>query len=417
MSKTVCLLAAVIISSTVFAQGTLKEYQRAEQLNGEMAHGVYNNPERVQWINGKHQFIYSILGPEGNRYVLFSINGNTRKDAFDHSRLAASLSKITGKAISGRELDLSNLNITEGGQLEFTAFGKNWVCRTDNYQLEEVVRPANRWGDEYDDKAEGKLRKSPDGNWLAYIKNYNVYLRSTIKDSREYQLSFDGSEGDYYSAAISWSPDSKKIATNKIRPNVTHTVYLIESSPADQLQPKLHSRNYLKPGDALPQKQPALFWVDTKKQVLANLSLIPAQYNLTSPRWHQDSRSFTFEYNQRGHQEYKVMEMDATSGQVSTLIKETSKTFINYSGRNYRYDVTDGKEIIWASERDGWNHLYLYDDKGKLKNQITKGNWVMRRVIQVDEKSARYYLKAVVAILIRTHILFNTILLILMVQD
>jgi dipeptidyl aminopeptidase/acylaminoacyl peptidase len=385
--KTVCLLAAVITySSAIFAQGTLKEYQHAEKLNGEMARGVYNNPERIQWINGKDQFIYSMLGPAGNRYVLASLNGNTRTDAFDQSRLAASLSKVTGKVIAGGELELSNLNITDRRQLEFTAFGKNWICRMDDYQLQEVAGPAYRWGDEYDDKAEGKVRKSPDGNWLAYVKNYNVYLRSAVKDSREYQLSFDGSEGDYYSAALSWSPDSKKIATNKIRANMPHTVYLIESSPADQLQPKLHSRNYLKPGDALPQKQPSLFWVDTKKQVLANRQLIPAQYNLTSPKWHLDSRSFTFEYNQRGHQEYQVMEMNAGSGEVSTLIKETSKTFINYSGRNYRYDIADGKEIIWASERDGWNHLYLYDGKGNLKNQITKGNWVMRRVIQIDEK-------------------------------
>jgi len=68
------------------------------------------------------------------------------------------------------------------------------------------------------------------------------------------------------------------------------------------------------------------------------------------------------------------------------LINEQSKTFIDYSGKKYRYDIADGKELIWASERDGWNHLYLYDGTtGVVKNQITKGDWAVRKVVQVDE--------------------------------
>jgi dipeptidyl aminopeptidase/acylaminoacyl peptidase len=67
------------------------------------------------------------------------------------------------------------------------------------------------------------------------------------------------------------------------------------------------------------------------------------------------------------------------------LIKETTNTFIN-NRKKYRFDVMEANEIIWASERDGWNHLYLYDAvTGKVKNQITKGNWVVRNVVKVDE--------------------------------
>jgi dipeptidyl aminopeptidase/acylaminoacyl peptidase len=197
-------------------------------------------------------------------------------------------------------------------------------------------------------------------------------------------LSFDGSEGEYYSARIAWSPDSKKLAVNKVRANTPHLIYLIESSPADQLQPKLQSRPYLKPGDALPQRTPTLFLIDTRKQIQVPGSLIAEQYNVTAPNWRKDSRAFTFEYNQRGHQRYTIFEMNA-DGAVKPLIEETSKTFIHYSGKNYRHDVADGQEIIWASERDGWNHLYLYDGNGKLKNQITKGDWVVRRVVQIDD--------------------------------
>lgn len=399
LKKATGLMAvAFLLSSSLYGQGTLKDYQLAEDLNGKMQHAVYNNPEKIQWITGQNKFLYSIFTPEGNKYLLVDATGLTKLPAFDQVKLAAALSAATGNKIEGGQLELNNLNITgNGAQLEFTATGKNWRCNLSDYELKEVKkqnRGLRDYDDPEDDAPAGKNVNSPDGKWIAYIKNHNVYIKATTNQKQEYQLSFDGSEGDYYSPLIAWSPDSKKLATNKIRADKPHLVYLIESSPPDQLQPKLHSRNYLKPGDALSQKQPSLFLVDTKKQITVDLSLIPSQYSLSAPQWHEDSRSFTFEYNQRGHQEYKVMEVNAVSGQVNTLIKETSKTFINYSGRNYRYDIADGKEIIWASERDGWNHLYLYDGKGKLKNQITKGGWVMRKVIQVDEKKRQILFEA-----------------------
>ena len=78
-----------------------------------------------------------------------------------------------------------------------------------------------------------------------------------------------------------------------------------------------------------------------------------------------------------------------------TVIEETQKTFVEYSGKRYREDVADGKEIIWASERDGWNHLYLYDGAtGQVKNQITKGQWVVRGVDSVDEKKRQIWFRA-----------------------
>jgi hypothetical protein len=109
------------------------------------------------------------------------------------------------------------------------------------------------WSDINNEQGERPVN-SPDGKWNALIREYNVYIRSASNAREQYQLSFDGSPGEYYSSMLVWSPDSKNIATVKIRPAKEHPVYLIESSPIDQLQPKLHTRNYLKPGDALQQK-------------------------------------------------------------------------------------------------------------------------------------------------------------------
>jgi dipeptidyl aminopeptidase/acylaminoacyl peptidase len=169
------------------------------------------------------------------------------------------------------------------------------------------------------------------------------------------------------------------------------------------LQPEHHAIHYRKPGDAVDIAFPALFDVESRRGVQIDSTLFPNAYALSPPVWWKDSRAFTFEYNQRGHQAYTVVEVDGESGKTRALIAETTKTFFYYNalgpglsaGRKYRHDVNDGSEIIWASERDGWNHLYLYDGKtGRVKNQITKGKWLVRNVDWVDDAKRQIYFDA-----------------------
>jgi len=382
------------VSSTTQAQGTKADYQRAEDLKEVLKDKVFYAPRNFHWLEEGSKFWYLNPTPRGKEFILVDAQKQTRKPAFDQVKLAKSLSSALNREVEPYNLPFSVITFADNGKaIEFTIDGKEWRSALNSYKIQDkgkvsAGQRSNRyWGDGFDE-FNNKPVPSPDGKWMAYIKNYNVYIQSATDKKEEYQLSYDGSAGEYYSAFITWAPDSKKLATNKVRPNKPHLVYLIESSPDDQLQPKLHSRNYLKPGDALPQKTPQLFIVDTKKHISIDPSLIPNQYSISNPDWRKDSHAFTVEYNQRGHQAYKVLEVDAVTGAVKDLIAETSETFIDYSGKKYRYDVADGKEIIWASERDGWNHLYLYNgETGKIKNQITKGDWVVREVVQVDEPS------------------------------
>ncbi len=218
------------------------------------------------------------------------------------------------------------------------------------------------------------------------------------------QLSFDGSEKNYYSLrTVAWSPDSKKLVAYHTRPGFDREIMYIDSSPADQLQPKHMTVHYAKPGDPVDIAFPVLFDVASRKGTEIDRTLFPNPYDITPPVWWKDSRAFTFEYNQRGHQAYKVIEVDAKTGNARALIDEETKTFFYYSnlgpgmsaGRKFRHDVNDGKEIIWASERDGWEHLYLYDGTtGKVKNQITKGDWLVRDVVWVDEAKRQIWFAA-----------------------
>jgi dipeptidyl aminopeptidase/acylaminoacyl peptidase len=259
---------------------------------------------------------------------------------------------------------------------------------------------------------------SPDGQSVAFIQNYNVAVRpvggrTTSRSGAggnsgtpEYtMLSFDGSEGDAYQLmSIRWSPDSKKFVAYRRRPGYTRLVHYVLSSPADQLQPKDTSIFYRKPGDVLDFVQPAVIDVDARKRVLVDNALFPNAYQISQAVWRKDSHAFTFEYNQRGHQVYRIIEVDAATGAARAVISEEPTTFFSYRplngnptdhGSNWRFDVEDGKETLWMSERDGWAHLYLYDGgTGKLKNQITKGEWIVRGVDSVDVAKRQIYFRA-----------------------
>ncbi len=247
---------------------------------------------------------------------------------------------------------------------------------------------------------------SPDGKRIAYIANHNVYVRDAAAPpaagiagsmAAGIALSIDGSEGNPFTAqSLAWSPDSRKLAAYRVRPGYRRLVRYVISSPADQLQPRYMEREYAKPGDLLDLQQPALFDVEARTQVNVDPSLFPDPFNLSNrPQWRRDGRAFTFEYNERGHQRFRIIEVDAQTGRARALVDEVAQTFIDYrraagtltdGGRVHRHDVNDGAEIIWLSERDGWAHLYLYDGRtGQVKNQITKGEFVVRAVHRVDE--------------------------------
>jgi len=258
-------------------------------------------------------------------------------------------------------------------------------------------------------QAPGEFQRcaSFDSRWDAIIRNNNVYLLPWGSDDLQQltPLSTDGSEQQrYIFDTIVWSPDSKKLVAYRRRPGDDRQIHYIRSSPTTQLQPIYSSLSYDKPGDARDFDYPSLFDVAARKGIAIDQVLFPNPYQMTRPVWWKDNRAFTFEYNQRGHQVYRVIEVNAQTGKARTLIEEVSSAFIDYrdlngvlsdTGKRVRHDLNDSKEIVWASERNGWEHLYLYDgDTGQVKNQITKGNWVVRNVDRVDEVKRQIWFQA-----------------------
>ncbi|MGM9507195.1 DPP IV N-terminal domain-containing protein [Larkinella sp. GY13] len=379
-------------AGSAWAQGKLEDYKRSAALKETLRNKVYNAPNNVYWTPAQKLW-YLVRTARGLEFVVVDPRKKTRQPAFDQEQLAKKLSEATGKKIDPFNLPFASITYgKDDEELEFVAEGSTWQVSTGAFAFRKKgafqAEPTDRgyWGNSRSER-DGKPVFSPDSSQTAFIKNDNLYIRSE-KTKQETQLSYDGSEGDYYSSYIQWSPDAKKLVTNKVRPNAKRLIHFVRSSPDDQLQPKLETREYLKPGDALPVRRPQLFWVETKKQISVDDALFNQQFSLSRLEWRKDSRAFTFEYNQRGHQIYRILDVNATTGVVKPLIEERSNTFIDYSGKRARHDVNDGQEIVWASERDGWNHLYLIDGvTGKVKKQITKGEWVVRNLVHVDDKN------------------------------
>ncbi|WP_194973151.1 S9 family peptidase [Aquiflexum lacus] len=384
------IFALTLNYSDSFAQGTLEDYQRAEKVKTE-SQKVYNAPNSFTWTDDGTFFHYSKQTPQGKEYWIFEAKSGNKKLMFDHEKLAGEVSKISGKTLKPYDLDLNIRSFDPiKNQLVLILENAEWQYKIEESTLEKIKEIPSRgrgyWGQRRDDRV-GDPVFSPDKSKSAFIKDNNIFIKN---GDIEKQVTFDGVPGHYYAADITWSPDNKKLAALKVRPAEVRKLTLIESAPKSQFQPLFQQRDYVKPGDALPIKTPVLLDLEKDFSYAVESSLIPEQFSISRIAWREDSRSFTFEYNERGHQKYNVIEVNAVQPNAKVLISETSETFIDYSGKNYRKDIADGKEIIWSSERDGWRHLYLIDGKtGNVINQITKGNWVVRNVIHVDEEKRK----------------------------
>ncbi|VTR28970.1 S9 family peptidase [Sphingobacterium thalpophilum] len=400
--KLIAVLSFMLCQLAIMAQGTLEDYKRAKEIRETFAK-IYGIPQQILWSEKGQSFSYRTTA-KGGRSMLHIVDVvSQKKQATDVGEIEKQLTAELGSAVRlsgywGRGTKVLNAN-----EIEFVEQGISWTWNASAQKLTRTGkakendfdrRGGSYWGMRRDD-SKGEAVDSPDKVYTAYIKNSNVYVSRKGDAKTEKQLTFDGSPGEYYMARIQWSADSKKIAVSKVRKAEVRQLTLLESSPVDQLQPKLQTRDYVKPGDALPQYYPAIIWVEDGKIFPVDPMRVANQFTLSELAWRPDNNSITFEYNQRGHQRYDIMALSAVDGKTSVVISETSPTFIDYSSKKYRHDLQETKEIIWASERDGWNHLYLFDGTtGKLKKQITKGQWVVRKVVHVDEAKRKIIFEA-----------------------
>ncbi|HTD98941.1 MAG TPA: DPP IV N-terminal domain-containing protein [Mucilaginibacter sp.] len=395
---------------------TTKDYEHAESMLTYNTETLVNHGSvRPNWLPGD-KFWYRALTAKGSEFILVDPAKKSRTAAFDQQKLAASLSTAIGKTYKADMLPFQSISFSADNKaVIFHADGKQWKCDLTSYKLSaDTGRESNAdagVGRRQLRGMRGSSIFSPDGTKAAFIKDYNLWVRD-VKTNKQTQLTTDGVKDYGYATdnagwkssdnpVLLWSPDSKKIATFKQDQREVSDMYLVTTNVG---KPTLKAWKYPLPGDkVIPMIERVIINVDAPKVIKLQISADPHRATLSDDisssgtfddvNWNDDATKLAFVSTSRDHKIEKVRIADAATGAVREVFEETVPTQFEsgWGAINWKY-LAKSNEIIWFSERDNWGHLYLYDAAtGKLKNQITKGEWVVTQLVNVDEKKRELY--------------------------
>ena len=221
---------------------------------------------------------------------------------------------------------------------------------------------------------------SPDGRWRVFVRDHDVHLEDLERGGVR-RLTDDGTAEDPYVGRWSWSPSSTTVMVVREKPAQEHRVQAIDSAPDDRVEPRLRSWSYLKPGDRIAVPRPHLFDVARGARIDVPGTLFDTPWSISHFSWAPEGERFRFLYNQRGHQILRFLELDAQARTVRTIVEEQSDTFVDYSQKTLLERIPDTDAWVWMSERSGTNHLYRLDAQTGAIKPITRGPWVVRRVL------------------------------------
>jgi len=396
----------LILPKASIGQGTAEDYERASlfQTEGHLKLVSFADV-RPHWIEKSGRFWYRIGEPDRVRFVLVDARGNSSAPAFDQERLAASLAKSSKREVLGTKLPFEEFEFSDGGQsIRFRVGDEMWSCSLRDYQCKvEGGRKADRYE-----------KLSPNGQWAAFVKDANLFLRQ-ISTGQVVQLTSDGVAGWSYAtelpslgqmvdqgtenlkqhAAVFWSPDSTKLVTYRIDSRSSGKFTSLQFVPPDQLRPKAFTYVYPLPGEVLATAEPIIFDVNSRGRTEVKTPPLELPFQ-EGPgfEWFPDGKAFFYDYNTRGVKVIELRTVDAESGDQKVVLREEAERYVDPGESAYRF-LRASSEVLWCSERDGWNHLYLYGNKpASPPLQLTKGPWVVHHIEYVDERNRVVYFLA-----------------------
>ncbi|WP_267084818.1 S9 family peptidase [Xanthomonas sacchari] len=405
------VMALACCAGAAHAAPSVADYQRSLGLREAWIGLTENVTWPAQWRDDG-AFYYRKTVPGGFAFEVEDVASQRKQPAFDQARLARALGAATGTAYPALRLPFARFAyVAEGGKAQaaiaFELDETPWRCTLTTYVCARADRgpqPRPRGFGVVRDlsvPADATPRRSPDGRWDAYVDGNALMLRA-VADGHTLRLADDSRSDDFYDPeTIAWSPDSQRLALYRVKPGFPRRVTRVEAAPPGGGQPIVRTQLYPKPGDAVDIERPVLFDLGAlarggaPKRLPIDDALFANPYQLSPIQWRRDSASFVFDYVQRGFQRMRAIAVDASTGKAHVAVGEDAKTFV-YADRSYHHDVDGlGQEILWISERDGWRHLYLFDGaSGRIKTQITKGEWIVRDVLRVDDAQRRIWFTA-----------------------
>lgn len=390
-------LVLTLLPFSLWAQGTKADYLRALNLREKAPDALLQGSVNAMWAPDGTSFWYQTeVAHDDAEFVFVKPTTGQRRVLFRGSTLRANLDKLLKKKFENRELPIEAVTMTEDEVILVRAGDKVFEFSSMDETLTpsqaELPRslPSRKENGGHRNRYTRRDGLAPDRRQRINLEEGNLVLTDPEGNNKVALTKGETIErANYY-----WSPDSKLVVVMQTIPGEEHIVHVVESSPEDQVQPKLKSWRYTKPGDRINITKPRLFNIAARKEIPLSDELFKNPWHIDRLRWERDSSRFTFIYNQRGHEILRVVAVDAKTGNCSTLIEEAPDTFVNYFQKQHVSFLEERGEIIWMSERDGWNHLYRFDAKsGNLINQITNGDWLVRGVDFVDPEAKQIWFR------------------------
>ncbi|WP_033338706.1 S9 family peptidase [Catenuloplanes japonicus] len=395
--------------------GTTRNYQAAEKLlrraarPGELVVGDRISP---QWIDGGSRFWYGVHTGTGKRFMLADPAAGTRSPAFDHDRLAVALAAAAGAPVDAAALPFRSI-VVAGNAIEFDAFGERWRCHLGEYTCARIEAPP---------VGNPLAVPSPDGKTAVSRRGHDLWAQS-LPDGPEWALTTDGAPAYGYGTGpealgnasllrtfgiphlpptLAWSPDSTKVLTHRTDERDVRRTHLLDAAPAGGGAPELRGQRFAYPGDAVLPKAELLI-LDLATGTTVHARTAPLDMPLMSPIasrwawWAEDSTAVYYLDRPRDRRTLSLHRLDATTGEVTTVLSESGATRVEPNQRGYEPPIVrvSGDDVLWYSQRDGWGHLYRYSlATGALHGQITSGAWAVRQILHVDPSARVVYFVA-----------------------
>ncbi|MBA6225567.1 DPP IV N-terminal domain-containing protein [Colwellia sp. MB02u-18] len=408
VSKIKSISSSTVLACLAFSVNAeslnIEKYQQAErQLSKHTEKLVVGTVEYPSWTEN-NKLIYSSQTQQGKKFFIFDAVTKEKKLAFDHQKLTRALARLTEQEIKPENLPFNRFELISEKLISLTLDDKLYQCNIDNYlcQLSAIA-------------IKDSELVSPNGKLAVYIKAHNLWLRN-LNDNSEKQLTTDGIENFGYATnnagwvrgdkpVVKWSPDSKKLTTFKHDSRNVGEMAIVSTAVG---HPEIDVWKYPLPGDKNIFKiHRVVINIEQANVVVLDMPaddhrstitdhVAGSDGSLLDVDWSSDSSHFAFVSSTRDHKTASLKIADAVSGKVRTVLTETAESFFEsgVSGISWQY-LDQSNEFIWFSQRSNWGHLYLVDAiTGKIKNQITQGDWTVLELLNVDEKTGKLIFSA-----------------------
>lgn len=367
---------------------------------------IYRDAVSPTWSEDGSRFSYRRLTRDGVEYVLVDVESASCTPLFDPEKLLSRLtSKGTGE--SPRLDALADVGLSASGEaISYAYGGRRWEAPLDTLDPSDkgpAICP-------------GEIA-SPDETARLIVDDYNLWLLDSRGGRRP--LTRDGSRDVDYGAFLGfmsvvsleklgsaappiaiWSPDSQRIATCRTDTRQVPQMPLVQAAPEEGTRPKLHLYPFPMPGDEHGAKLDLLFIDLSGHQVRAKLDGLEtfsfAPLAAANGWWEADSRYFLFRNVSRDGHRSDLWRIDTATGDAERLLTDTTPGCGRpvMTGALLAQRLGDGR-VLWGSEADGWQHLYLVQPGSDQPwQQVTQGAWRVSAIHYVDETAKRIFFSA-----------------------